>query len=296
MFEDIRKNKFKTMSITFLVTLFVMLFVYFIARYTGFGTYAVPLALLMSLGSSFFSYFFSDKIVLKFSGARPADPETERKLTNIMEGLCVSAGMPMPKLYVVDDDAPNAFATGRNYKNAVVCVTTGLLDRLDYYELEGVLAHELAHIKNYDILLSTVVAVMLGMVVILADIFTRASFFGFGVRNDDEDSGSSSSGIFMVIGILFALLAPIASQLMKMALSRNREYLADATAVEFTRNPQGLADALRKISSSHMSVRRASRATENMYISNPFSAEDAMELFSTHPPIEKRINAILNIK
>lgn len=293
MFEDIRMNKFKTMFITSLVTLFVMFFVYFIARYTGLGAYAVPLALLMSLGSSFFSYFYSDKIVLKLSGAEPADYETQRRLTNIMEGLCVSSGMPMPKLYVMHDPSPNAFATGRNYKNAVVCVTTGLLDRLDYYELEGVLAHELAHIKNYDILLSTVVSVMLGMVVILADVFTRASFFGHGVR-DEEDN--KNSGVFIVFGVLFALLAPIASELMKMALSRNREYLADATAVEFTRNPQGLADALRKISSAHIPVQRASRATENMYIANPFSAERAMELFSTHPPIEKRINAILNIK
>lgn len=293
MFESIRINKFKTAFITFLVTLFVMFFVYFIASYTGFGVYSVPMALLVSLGSSFFSYFYSDKIVLKLSGAKPADYETQRKLTNIMEGLCVSSGMPMPKLYVIQDASPNAFATGRNYKNAVVCVTTGLLDRLNYYELEGVLAHELAHIKNYDILLSTVISVMLGMVVILADIFTRASFFRGGVRDDDDNK---SSGIFIIFGFLFAMLAPLASELMKMALSRNREYLADATAIEFTRNPQGLADALRKISDANIPVQRASRATENMYIANPFSANRVMELFSTHPPIQKRIDAILNIK
>lgn len=297
MFESVRRNKNKTFFIVFLVSAFVLAAVYFIAEITGYGELAVPLAFGITAASSFGSYYFSDKIVLKMSGARPADAETDKRLRNILEGVCVASGMPMPRLYIVNDPSPNAFATGRNPKNAVVCVTTGLLDTLDYYELEGVLAHEMAHIKNYDILLATVVAVMLGMVVMLARMFARSRMrFGGSRRSSKRDEGGNVIAlVIFVVGAIFLILSPFVSKLIQMALSRNREYLADATAVEFTRNPNGLAEALRKISGSDIPVSRVSDATASMYISNPYKKKKA-NLFATHPPIEERINAIMNIR
>ncbi|MDR0931207.1 MAG: M48 family metallopeptidase [Clostridiales bacterium] len=299
MFEAVQKNKRRTYFIATLCFVFLGVVVYFIAEFSGLGNIAIPIAVLVAICSTFFSYFFSDKIVLASSHAKPADEETEKYLHNIVEGLCVASGLPKPRIYVVDDPAPNAFATGRNPQKAVVCVTTGLLQRLDYYQLEGVLAHELAHIKNYDILLSTVVTVMVGIVIILSDIFTRFMFFGGGrSRRSNDDNGGGIQIILFIIGLIFIILAPLFGQLLKMALSRNREYLADSTAIEFTRNPEGLATALEKISQDPMPVEHANKATANMYICNPLRNKkgESVDLFSTHPPIDKRIEAIRNIR
>lgn len=302
MFESIHKNKIKTAFIVALTTIFLMVIVYFIAYYTGFGIYAVPMAVLIAFFSSWASYYYSDKIILSISGARPADQASDKMVRDAMEGICIAAGLPMPKVYIIEDPVANAFATGRNPQNAAVCVTTGLLQKLDYYELEGVLAHELAHVGNRDILLSTIVTVMVGIVVILSDFWARSMFWGGGRGRDSKEGGGGAQGIIMIVGIVFLILAPIAGQLMKMALSRNREYLADATAAEFTRNPEGLASALAKLGAQDQPVARATKATSNLYIVNPLKAAKGKEgggmsnLFSTHPPLQKRIEALRNLK
>lgn len=297
MFAAIGKNKFKTALIVGLILGFLYAIVYFVAVSLGVQTSnAVTIALMFSVIASFGSYWFSDKMVLSMSGARPANDEQDKMLKNILEGLLVASGLPMPKLYVINDPSPNAFATGRNPKNAAVCVTTGLLDTMDYYQIEGVLAHELAHIKNYDILLQTVASVMIGAAMMLANLWSRSLWWGRG-RSRDDDNNNGANIILFVIGLIFTILAPIAGQLMKMALSRNREYLADATAVEFTRNPEGLATALEKLGGINRPVARANSATEGLYIANPLAANGrAKDLFSTHPPIEKRVEAIRNIR
>ena len=214
----------------------------------------------------------------------------------------VASGLPnKPRLYVVDDAQPNAFATGRNPENAVICVTTGLLEKLDYYELEGVIAHEMSHIKNYDIRLSCVVSVMVGFIVMLADLFSRTLFWG-GLRDNDNDGDSKANGILMIIGLIFLILSPIFGSLMQLALSRKREFLADATAVEFTRNPDGLISALEKLENDPNQLETANSATANMYIVNPFKKDTkegrkrTTSIWSTHPSTEDRIAALRNLK
>ncbi|MDD4688299.1 MAG: M48 family metalloprotease [Eubacteriales bacterium] len=298
MFKSIANNKMKTAFIVAMVTAFLAVIVYYISYATGYGEIALPMAVVIALGSSLVSYFNCDKMVLAISGARPADQASDRLVKNTIEGLCIAAGLPMPKVYIIDDPVANAFATGRDPKHAVVAVTTGLLEKMDSYELEGVLAHELAHIGNRDILLSTVVTVMVGIAVIISDMWSRMLFWGGGRRRSDNDNNGSNA-ILVIIGLVFMILAPLAGQLMKMALSRNREYLADATAVKFTRNPDGLISALRKLSSQTEPVSRATNATANLYITNPMNAlngKKVSNLFSTHPPIEERIEALRNLQ
>lgn len=295
MFEDIKRNKIKSGFIVCLFLVFISVIVYYICMALDLGELSIVIALIFAIGSTWSSYYFSDKIVLKLNRARPATKEEDLKLVNILDALVVSSGLPAkPRLYVVEDSQPNAFATGRNPKNAVICVTTGLLDKLEYYELEGVIAHEMAHIKNYDILLSAVVSVMVGFVVILSDWFTRITFWG-GTR--DRDNDSKGNAFLMLIGLIFLILAPIFGQLMQLALSRKREFLADATAIEFTRNPDGLISALEKISADPNELKVANKATENMYISSPFrNKKKSSSLWSTHPSTEARIEALRNLK
>jgi len=255
------------------------------------GFISIPLAIIISIGSTCGSYYFSDKIVLSISRARIASYDEDRMIKDNLEGLCIAASMPMPRLYIIDDSAPNAFATGRNPDNAVICVTTGLIDKLDSYEMETVLAHELAHIKNYDILLSTIATVMVGIITLLADWFFR---IGFRSRNRK----SNLNGIAAILGIILIIFAPIIAQFMRLALSRNREYLADATAVEFTRNPDALIRALTKLTDDHEPLEAANKATANMYIVTPFKGRTEgfiAKLFSTHPPINDRIEALRKI-
>ena len=297
MFEDIKKNKIKSWFIVLLFLAFIAVIVYYICMALDLGKLSIIIAMIFAIVSTWGSYYYSDKIVLKLNNARPATREEDLKLVNILDSLVISAGLQeKPQLYVIEDAQPNAFATGRNPKHAVICVTTGLLEKLDYYELEGVLAHEMSHIKNYDILLSAVVSVMVGFVVILSDWFTRISFYG-GRRGRDGDNDNNGNAIVMLIGLIFLILAPIFGQLMQLAISRKREFLADATAIEFTRNPDGLISALEKISADPNELKVANKSTENMYIANPFrNKKKSSDLWSTHPSTEARIEALRNLK
>lgn len=297
MFEDIKKNKIKSWFIVLLFLAFIAVIVYYICMALDLGELSIIIAIIFAIVSTWGSYYYSDKIVLKLNNARLATKEEDLKLVNILDSLVISAGLPeKPQLYVIEDAQPNAFATGRNPKHAVICVTTGLLEKLDYYELEGVLAHEMSHIKNYDILLSAVVSVMVGFIVILSDWFTRISFYG-GRRGRDRDNDNNGNAIIMLIGLIFLILAPIFGQLMQLAISRKREFLADATAIEFTRNPDGLISALEKISADPNELKVANKATENMYIANPFrNKKKSSDLWSTHPSTEARIEALRNLK
>ena len=297
MFEDIKRNKIKSGLIVFTFLIFIALIIYYICMALDLGSVSIAIAMVFAIASTWGSYYYSDRIVLSLNKARPATKEENLRLVNILDSLVVSSGLPCtPRLYIVEDAQPNAFATGRNPQNAVICVTTGLLDKLEYYELEGVLAHEMAHIKNYDIRLSAVVSVMVGFVVMLSDWFTRITFWG-GTRDSDNDN--KGNGILMLIGLIFLILSPIFGKLMQLAVSRNREYLADATAVEFTRNPDGLISALEKITNDPNELKVANNATENMYIVNPFRSDKKKKtssLWSTHPSTVDRINALRNIK
>lgn len=295
MFEDIKRNKMKSWFIVLLFLVFISFIVYYICMALDLGEMSIIIAVIFSILSTWGSYYYSDKIVLSLNKARPATKEENLKLVNILDALVVSSGLPCtPKLYIVEDAQPNAFATGRNPENAVICVTTGLLDKLEYYELEGVIAHEMAHIKNYDIRLSAVVSVMVGFVVMLSDWFTRIAFGG-GSRDSDDDS--KGNAIVMLIGLIFLILAPIFGKLMQLAISRKREFLADATAIQFTRNPDGLISALQKISDDPNELKSANKSTENMYIANPFrNKKKSSSLWSTHPSIEDRVEALRNLK
>ena len=300
MFENIRKNKIESGIIVSIFILVITLIVYYICNALKLGTFSIVIVLIFSIASAWGSYYYSDKIVLSLNRARPATREEDLKLVNILDALMVASGLPVkPRLYVVDDAQPNAFATGRNPQNAVICVTTGLLEKLDYYELEGVVAHEMSHIKNYDIRLSCVVSVMVGFIVMLSDIFSRTLFWG-GLK--DRDSDSKANGIFMLIGLIFLILSPIFGSLMQLALSRKREFLADTTAVEFTRNPDGLISALEKLENDPNELEVANNATANMYIINPFKKDlkngkkKTTNIWSTHPSTADRIEALRNLK
>lgn len=285
--ENIRKT-------WFLMAMFLVLVIaigYAIAWYLGnpgILYIAVGFALVMNV----ISYWYSDKIVLRMTNARPATVESNRELYNIVENLAITAGLPMPKVYIVDDPAPNAFATGRNPEHAVVAVTTGLLQVLDRNELEGVIAHELAHVGNRDMLVMTVAVVLAGFIAIIADIFMRSLIFGGGNNRDRHPA-------FLIIAIVGIILAPIAAQLIQLAVSRKREYLADASGALLTRYPEGLASALEKISSYQRPMKRASHATAHLFISDPFGGESKQSigqrignLFQTHPPAHERISRL----
>ena len=297
MYEDIRKNKIKTGAVVFFFLTMITLILYFLCYAFDFGEYAIVVALIFSIISTILTYYNCDKVVLASVKARPATKEEDLKLVNILDALMVSSGLSKkPDLYVVEDSQPNAFATGRNPEHAVICVTTGLLEKLNYYELEGVIAHEMSHIKNYDILLSAVVSVFIGFIVMISDIFSRFLFWG---GSKDRDDDSKANGILMLLGLIFLILSPIFGTLMQLALSRKREFLADSTAIELTRNPEGLISALQKLDNDPNELKTANSATANMYIVNPFrkngNKKKSSNLWSTHPSTEDRINALKNI-
>ena len=302
MFQNIRKNKIESSVIVGVFIIVITLIVYFICNALNLGPISIVIALIFSIASAWSSYYYSDKIVLSVNKARPATKEEDQKLVNILDALMVASGLPnKPRLYVVEDNQPNAFATGRNPENAVICVTTGLLEKLDYYELEGVIAHEMSHIKNYDIRLSCVVSVMVGFIVMIADMFSRMLFWG-GLDRDNDSDNSKAGAILMIIGFVFLILSPIFGSLMQLALSRKREFLADATAVEFTRNPDGLISALEKLENDPNQLKTANSATANMYIVNPFKKDTkegkrkTTNIWSTHPSTQDRIEALRNLK
>lgn len=249
------------------------------------------MAAIFSIGMNIGAYWFSDKVALSSTGAQEADPKEFLELHRLVENLAITAGLPKPRVYVINDPAPNAFATGRDPKHAAIAVTTGLMGMMDRSELEGVLAHELSHIGNRDILVMTVAVVLVGVISMIADFFIRMSFFGGG--RDDDNKG----GVLALIGVIAAvIIAPIAAQLMQLAISRRREFLADASGALLTRYPDGLASALAKIGNYTAPMERASNATAHLFISNPFGAHQAgkfvAKLFATHPPIEDRIAAL----
>lgn len=250
-----------------------------------------------SVFSSFISYYFSDSITLALSQAKLVDRKSNQELYRIVENLCIAAGLPTPKIYIIEDTAPNAFATGRDPEHAVVCFTTGILQKLDKAELEGVTAHELSHIGNYDIRVMTLVVVLVGTVTLLADWFLRAQFFG-GRRRSNNSEGNQMQGLFLIIGIVLAILSPIIATLIKLAVSRQREYLADASGALLTRYPEGLARALEKISADQEPLEAANKATAHMYIVSPLKADEngktgwLASMFNTHPPIADRIKKL----
>lgn len=303
IYEVQTANKIKSALIVVFFLLFSFVAVYVLTNAFGYymgyqpgGFGYTGMAFIISGISSFVSYYFSDRIVLSISGARKANPQEDKMFTQVAENLCIGAGIPKPNLYVIEDSAPNAFATGRDPEHAVVCVTTGLLAKLNRTELEGVIAHELTHIKNYDIRLMSVVSVMVGLIALLGDWFMRSMWFG-GRRRNNEDNGSLGA-IFMVLGIIFAILSPIIATLIQLAISRRREFMADAGGIGITRQPQGLISALKKISSDHEPLEAANKATAHMYIANPFkdktnsAVSTFANLFNTHPPITERIKIL----
>lgn len=252
------------------------------------------IAVIFSVGMSFASYWFSDKIVLKMSQAEPVSHDNAKELYHIVENLAITAGIPTPKIYIIHEKAPNAFATGRDQKHAVVAVTTGLLEKLDRSELEGVIAHELSHIGNYDMLISTMVVVLVGFISIASNIFLRSRLLGGGGRRDNRDGGLNA--ILMLIGLVFLILSPIAAALMQLAISRKREFLADASGALLTRYPEGLAKALIKISSDPTPLSVANSTTAHLWLDDPFKKNQKMnwfsKLFQTHPPISERVAAL----
>lgn len=300
IYEVQQSNKVKSIVITVFFLLFSFLTIYILGQAFGYymdyqvgGLGYVGIALIISGVSTFFSYYYSDKIVLSISGARPANSNEDKIFTQVAENLCIATGLPKPKLYVIEDSAPNAFATGRDPDHAVVCVTTGLLAKLNRTELEAVVAHELTHVKNYDIRLMSLVSVMVGLIALLADWFFRIRLFGGNNRRDDNNG--QFGAIIMLVGIVFAILSPIIATLIQLAISRRREFMADAGAVSTTRQPQGLINALEKIASDHEPLEAANKATAHLYIENPFkdktkgSVSWFSNLFNTHPPLKERI-------
>ncbi len=257
--------------------------------------FAVVFSILMNL----LAYWSSDKIVLAISRAKPIEKKDNPELYRIVENLCITAGLSLPKIYIIESSQPNAFATGRDAKHAVVVVTRGLLEKLERTELEGVIAHELSHIGNKDMLLQTIIVVLVGVIVIMTDFFFRISFRG-GFRKRDSREGGQAGLILMVISLALAVLAPIFAQLIKLAISRKREFLADASGALLTRYPEGLARALEKISADLSPLPAANNATSHLYIANPFRGEERTswlhKLFSTHPPVEERTAALRGMR
>jgi heat shock protein HtpX len=249
------------------------------------------IAVIFSVLMSFGSYWWSDKIVLAMSKAKVVTHENAREIYHLVENLCITAGLPVPKIYIIEDSAPNAFATGRDAEHAVIVLTTGIIQKLEKIELEGVIAHELSHIGNRDILLSTVIVILVGLVTLLADWFRRWTFFGYG-RKRDSEGGGQFQAIMLVVALVLSILAPIAAMIMQLAISRKREFLADADGALLTRYPEGLARALEKISADTEPLEVANRATAHLYIVNPFKGKKISSLFLTHPPIEERVAAL----
>lgn len=278
----------------FLMTIFfvVIIAIAYAFSYINHNPSILYIGVIFSVGMNIWSYWYSDTLVLKMAGAKPATREQYFDLWNAVENLSITAGLPMPALYVIDDPSPNAFATGRDKEHAAVAVTSGLLGILNKTELEGVIAHELSHIGNRDILLGTVVVVLVGFIAIMSDMFLRTSGWGGG----DRDRDNRLQMFLMIAGVVLAILAPIIAQLIKLAISRKREFLADASGALLTRYPEGLASALEKISAYPVGLQRVSTATAHLYISNPLRDGKKMsflnKMFATHPPAEERISAL----
>jgi len=283
--------------------LFITLFLVFIIALGWLFSYLLGnsliliVAIIFSVVTSFLSYWHSDKIVLRMTRAQPIKKKDNPELYRLIENLCITAGLPMPKIYILSEPQPNAFATGRDEKHAAIAVTKGLLEKLEKVELEGVIAHELSHIKNRDILLGTVIVILVGIVALLSNLFLRITFWG-GLRR--RDSRDSLGLLILVLGLVAAILAPIAASLIRLAISRKREFLADASGALLTRYPEGLARALEKISSDQTQMKVADNSTAHLFIASPFRGEQSKswftKIFMTHPPVEERIRALRGMK
>src|SRR4030043_2172701 len=303
MYEQISKNRAKTVFIIIGFIIFITMVGFALGYYMdyryGVGSYNsiffMVFALLIAVVMSFSSYYYSDKIVLGLTGARPISRDENPRIYYMVEGLSIAAGLPMPQIYMIEDNGMNAFTTGRNPQNSVVVFTRGLLDNLNDEELKGVISHELSHIKNYDILLGTIIVILVGMVTIISNIILRSFIFGGrGRRSSTSSGGNLITVIFLVVGIALLILSPIIATLIRLAISRNREFLADSTGALVSRYPAGLANALRKIS-SHSAVKTANGATAHLFIANPIAGKSKAffsNLFNTHPPTEERIRRL----
>ncbi len=300
MYDQVTSNKRRSALLTFGFVLFVALIAFVVQKLLGAGPIAFVFALAIGGGSAFLSYWKSDSIALSMSRAVPADPVSYPRLHNLVEGLCIGAGVPKPRIFIVEDSAPNAFATGRNPEHGAIAVTTGLLGMMNRVELEGVLAHELSHIKNYDTLVNTLAVTMVGVIALMSDFAIRMMWWGGGrTRRDDRDNDSSAFALFAILGVILLLVSPFIAQIMQFAVSRRRESLADASAVEITRYPPGLISALEKLRDDTTVTSSASRATAHMWIESPLARVEEEgklsrlnRLFDTHPPLEERIAAL----
>ncbi len=294
--SNIRKTWFYVTGFLLFVIFFGWLASYYLDSYA-----ILWIAVIYSVSASFISYWYSDKIVMAMTKAQPIAKEDNPELYRLVENLCITAGLPLPKIYILNEAQPNAFATGRDPKHSAIAVTTGLLERLERTELEGVIAHELSHVGNRDALLQTAVVVLTGVVVIMANLFIRFNIFngGFGGRRNSRDQGNAGA-ILLLIAVVFSILAPLAATLIKLAISRKREFLADASGALLTRYPDGLARALEKISGDPSPMRVANNSTAHLFIASPFRGGQRQnwvgKLFMTHPPIEERVAALRDMK
>lgn len=296
MYEQIASNKRKSLFLILFFMVLIFALAWAFGQITEFGSYALIPAVVIALIMTWGSYYYSDKIVLAVSRARPVDREEYPYLYNVVEGLAIAAGLPKPRCYVIDDTAPNAFASGRNPEKAVIVVTEGLLKKLNRAELEGVIAHEMSHIKNYDIRLQTLAVIMVGVVVLLSDWIMRSFLWGGKGRRRDSKGGGNAGMILILVALVLAILSPLIAQLLKLAVSRKREFLADADGAMLTRYPPGLASALKKLAADKEPLEVANKATAHLYIVNPLKegkrGGGMAKLFSTHPPIEERVRAL----
>lgn len=296
IYSQISSNKLKTWVVMVLFIVFITTLGYVYGKATGYGTSYAAIALIISGLMSLVSYYYSDKMVLAISRAKQVKKDDNPELFRIVENLSIGSGLPIPKIYIIEDTAPNAFATGRNPKNSVICVTSGLLQKLDKVEVEGVIAHELSHIGNFDIRLMAIVSILVGVVTLMADFFTRSMWYG---RRRENRSGGNIQTIFLLIGLVLTIISPIVATLVQLAVSRKREYLADASGALLTRYPEGLARALEKISYDKEPLEAANNATAHLYIVNPFKGKNVKSwvsgFFNTHPPIEERIKILRNM-
>lgn len=291
MYDQIAANKRNSFILVFCVTAVLVALGYFLGEYYGFGYFGVGIAVAAAVISALFSYYGGAGMILGISRAKQIEKKDHPQLFNVVEELSISAGVPMPKIYIIDDTAPNAFATGRDPEHAVVAITTGLLQKLSRDELQGVMAHELSHVQNRDILFSMMVGIMVGSIVMISDFFLRSVFWGGGRRRNNDKGGG---GLLIILALALAILAPIFARILQLAISRQREYLADASAVKLTRYPEGLASALEKISGDREVLEVANRGTQHLYIVNPIKPFEkrAKSLLSTHPPIAERVARI----
>lgn len=294
VYDRIGANKRQTWIMMSVFVLVLGAFLTVIGYVIGIPLAAAPFVFLALAAYAAFSYYASAGVALAVSNAHEVSKEDEPDLYRAVENLAIGSGLPMPKVYVIEDSAPNAFATGRDPKHASVTATRGLLDKLEYAELEGVIAHEMSHVGNYDIRVMTVTVVLVGLIALLADLFMRWAWFGSGSRASNRDRGGNAYIILIAIALLFAILAPIAAQLIQLAISRQREYLADASGALLCRNPDALARALEKISADPEPLEEANKATAHLYFSNPLREHQSFlnNLFSTHPPVEERIRLL----